>query len=216
MTGAHAAAAILGALAARGLGRGGAHLDVALVDVGVAMLVNLVQATLLTGTPPKRHGNAHPFIVPYETFQASDGALVVACGNDEQWVRLCHALGKPEWTEIEAWRTNPGRVAARDQVIPALAERFATRPRDTWLNDLRAADVPAGAVRDLAEVLGDSTLRERGLITHVSAGDSAPGTEVNVLPLLALPWLVGGVRPPVRLPPPHLGEHTAEFFARFG
>jgi len=222
MTGAHAAAAILGALVARGLGRGGAHLDIALVDVGVAMLVNLAEAALLTGGAPARHGNAHPHIVPYQTFQARDGALVVAVGNDAQWSRLCAAIGVPEWAAVPEWSTNAGRVADRDRLVARLAERFATADRGRWLEALHAANVPAGGVRDLTEVLRDPTLTARGMIAHVAdthaphAGDPLNSGAGNGLPLLALPWLIDGVRPAVRRPPPHLGEHSAEFFARFG
>lgn len=203
LTGVHAASAILAALVGRFRGGAGAHLDVPLAEVGIASLVNQAQAALATGRPARRHGNAHPHIVPYQTFEAQDGLLVVAVGNDEQWERLCMALEAPEWREREAWRTNPGRVADRDRLVAAIAARVRARPRAAWLERLREAAVPAGAVRELDEVLGDPWLRERGFVD-----DSAPA-------LLRLPWRIEGARPPIRYRPPKLGEHTADFVDRF-
>jgi formyl-CoA transferase/CoA:oxalate CoA-transferase len=207
LTGAHAAAAIVAALVGRLRGRGGATLDVALLEVGVASLVNLAQAALATGEPARRHGNAHPTIVPYQTFEASDGPLVVAVGNDAQWLRLCEALEAPELAARAEWRANPGRVLHRAEVVAALAARLRGRTRAAWLDRLRTARVPAGPVRDLAEVVADPALAASDLVRR------AAGTGVD---LLGLPWRADGVRPPLRLPPPRLGEHTAAFLARFG
>ncbi|HEY6866890.1 MAG TPA: CoA transferase [Candidatus Eisenbacteria bacterium] len=212
MTGAHAAAAILGALVGALRGRGGAALDVALLEVGVASLVNVAQSALVTGEPARRHGNAHPTIVPYQTFEAADGALVVAVGNDAQWVRLCEALGAPELAARDEWARNPDRVLHRAEVVDEIARRLAARPRSEWLARLRACRVPAGPVRDVDEVLADPALAQRGLVSRASPPSGPPSR----VPLLALPWLADGARAPVRLPPPRLGEHTGEFMARFG
>lgn len=210
LTGSHAASAILAALVGRMRGAGGAHLDVALFEVGVHALVNVAQSALSTGQPARRHGNAHPTIVPYQTFAAADGLLVVAVGNDEQWRRLCVAMGEPERGLDPRWAANPSRVLRRTEVVEWLAARFATGPRERWLDALRAAQVPAGAVRDVHEVVADPALRERGMIADVPVGDGA-ATRV-----MAMPWRVDDARPAVRLAPPRLGEHTGEFFARFG
>lgn len=209
MTGVHAATAILAALVGRGLGRGGATLDVALLDVGVASLVNLSQAALVTGTPARRHGNAHPQIVPYQTFAASDGGLVVAVGNDEQWRRLCRAIGEPGWGEDPRWAHNPDRVLHREEVVTQLAARFAREPVATWIERLRAADVPAGPVRDLHEVVADPELTRRDLVRPAAAGAG------RSTPLLAMPWRIDGARPPLRHDPPALGAHTDAFLERF-
>jgi crotonobetainyl-CoA:carnitine CoA-transferase CaiB-like acyl-CoA transferase len=210
LSGAHAAAAILAALVGRLRGRGGAHVDVALFEVGVHSMVNVAQGALSTGQPARRHGNAHPHIVPYQTFAASDGPFVLAVGNDEQWRRVCAALGEPARGEDPRWARNPDRVLRRADVVSWLAERFARAPRATWLERLRAARVPAGAVRDVDEVMRDPALEARGMIARkVPLGDSL-GTD-----LLALPWKIGGNRPALRLPPPRLGAHTEEFRARF-
>lgn len=209
LTGIHAAAAILAALVGRFRGRGGAHLDVALFEVGVVSLVNVSQAALATGQPARRHGNAHPTIVPYQTFEARDGALVVAVGNDAQWRRLCAAVGLDALAA--AYATNPERVRQRDVVVPALAARFREGDRAHWLERLRVAHVPAGAVREMHEVVQDPALAARGMVQHATLAGAA-----GAVPLFALPWQSDGVRPRAALPPPRLGQHTAEFLARWG
>jgi crotonobetainyl-CoA:carnitine CoA-transferase CaiB-like acyl-CoA transferase len=209
LTGAHAAAAILASLVGRWRGRGGAHLDVALFEVAVHSLVNVGQAALSTGVPARRHGNAHPHIVPYQTFSAGDGAFVVAVGNDGQWRRLCEALGGVP-PGGEAWAGNPQRVLARADVIAWLSRTFASRPRAHWLDLLGRARVPAGAVREVHEAVADPALATRGMIADASLPDGTP-TRV-----FALPWRVAGERPPLRFAPPALGQHTQEFAARFG
>ncbi|HYM80718.1 MAG TPA: CoA transferase [Candidatus Limnocylindria bacterium] len=220
LTGVHAAAAILAALVGRLRGAGGAHLDLALYEVGVASLVNLSQAALATGQPARRHGNAHPQIVPYQTFQAADGLLVVAVGNDEQWRRLCSALDAPELASDARYASNPERVLHRTGVVEDLSRRFASRPRAAWIERLQAARVPCGPVRDLDEVMRDPVLRERDLV-RASPGAGARGTSSPAPatsegpPLLALPWRISGERPPLRTSPPSLGADTSEFLARF-
>src|SRR5437867_6932027 len=117
MTGAHAAAAVLAALVGVFRGRGGAALDLSLFEVGVASLVNVAQSALATGQPARRHGNAHPTIVPYQTFETADGPMVVAVGNDAQWRRLCAELGPPDLAARAAWAGNPDRVLHRAEVV---------------------------------------------------------------------------------------------------
>ena len=211
LTGAHALAAILAALVGRLRGRGGASLDLALFEVGVASLSNLAQAALATGEPARRHGNAHAHIVPYQTFEAADGALVVAVGNDAQWRRMCEALELPALAADPALAGNPGRLARRDDVVGAIARRLRERTVAVWLERLRAARVPAGPVRDLSEVVRDPALRARGMIR--SATLPAPDATVE---LLAAPWLADGTRPALKRAPPRLGQHTQEFLAQFG
>lgn len=209
LTGAHAASAILAALVGRLRGGQGAHLDIALAEVGVHSLVNVAQGALSTGEPARRHGNAHPHIVPYQTFQASDGAFVLAVGNDAQWRRACEALGEPERASDARWAANPGRVLHRETVVSWLAQRFARGPRATWLERLQRAGVPAGPVRDVREAVTDPALAARGMVASHALPDG------TVTPLLSLPWRADGERPPVELPPPALGQHTAEFLRTF-
>jgi crotonobetainyl-CoA:carnitine CoA-transferase CaiB-like acyl-CoA transferase len=211
LTGAHALSAMLAALVGRLRGGGGATLDISLFEVGVAALSNLAQATLVTGELARRHGNAHAHIVPYQTFEASDGALVVAVGNDAQWLRLCEALDLKDLALDPSLALNPGRLARRDEIVAAIARRLLERPRAEWLERLRAARVPAGPVRDLGEVMRDPALTARGMVQS----STLPGQDKPIR-LMAAPWLADGVRPPIRSFPPRLGEHTQEFLARFG
>ena len=209
LTGAHAAAAILAALVGRFRGGTGAHLDVALAEVGLHSLVNIAQGALSTGEPARRHGNAHPHIVPYQTFQAADGAFVLAVGNDAQWRRVCEALGEPSRGSDPRWAANPGRVLQRSDVVGWLAARFATASRADWIERLQRAGVPVGPVRDVSEAVRDPALVARGMVADHTLPD---GTRT---PLLSLPWRADGARPPVLLPPPALGQHTTEFLREF-
>ena len=209
LTGVHAASAILAALVGRLRGGGGSRLDVALFEVAVHSLVNVAQATLATGQPARRHGNAHPHIVPYQTFAADDGWFVLAVGNDEQWRRLCGAMGEPSRADDLHTATNPDRVLHREEIVAWLAGRFARESRATWLERMRVARVPAGPVRDLHEVMADPALAGRGMVSRAELAGGAASD------LLALPWRIESARPPLRLSPPALGEHTAEFRARF-
>ncbi|NOT35034.1 MAG: CoA transferase [Candidatus Eisenbacteria bacterium] len=210
MTGVHAAAAMLAAYIGRLRHGAGAHLDLSLVDVGIASLVNVAQAALSTGKPARRYGNAHPQIVPYQTFEASDGALVVAVGNDEQWQRLCAAIGAPELGARIDWTTNAGRVLDRAEVIALIGSRLRGATCAEWMARFGAARVPAGPVREVADVVAEPELRRRGLVTE---GVSGQGFNTA---LFNLPWKSDGSRPPLKFPPPALGQHTAEFMARFG
>jgi len=160
--------------------------------------------------PAKRHGTAHPTIVPYQTFAAADGDLVVAIGNDGQWRRLCEAIGDPALGSDPRWAANPDRVLRREEVVGRLAARLATRTRDEWLAAFRAARVPAGPVRTMDEVMRDPALAARGMV-----GPAALDGGIFV-ELLALPWRIEGARPPLRLPPPLLGRNTAAFLERWG
>lgn len=208
LTGAHAAAAILAGLVGRLRTGVGSHVDVALAEVGVHALVNVAQSALSTGAPARRHGNAHPTIVPYQTFTASDGAFVLAVGNDAQWRRVCEALGAPE--QAERWGRNPERVLHRAEVVGWLAERFVAAPRQHWIERFRGAGVPVGPVREVHEAVADPALAARGMVASHTLPDG------SVTPLLALPWMVDGARPPVEPPPVELGRDTAAFLGAFG
>jgi crotonobetainyl-CoA:carnitine CoA-transferase CaiB-like acyl-CoA transferase len=209
LTGVHAATATLGAYAGSLRGRGGTQIDIAMFEVGVASLVNVSQGALSTGMPARRHGNAHPHIVPYQTFQAADGALVVAVGNDAQWKRLCEAVGLPEIGADPRYAANRGRALHREDIVAILGERFAGAPRDTWIERLSAVRVPTGPVREMHEVVADPALSARGMLQSAAIGEASTT-------LFRAPWRAAGTRPPLRLPPPRLGQHTEEFMERFG
>jgi crotonobetainyl-CoA:carnitine CoA-transferase CaiB-like acyl-CoA transferase len=210
LSGIHAAAAILAALVGRFRSGRGAHLDVALYEVGVHALVNVSQGALSTGQPARRQGNAHPHIVPYQTFAARDELFVLAVGNDAQWRRVCEAMGEPARGTDPRFAANPARVLHRADVVGWLAGRFASEPREAWLARFRAAGVPAGPVRNVLEAVTDPVLAARGLVAPHALPDG------TVTPLFSLPWRADGVRAPVTLPPPALGQHTREFLREFG
>ena len=199
LTGLHAAVGILAALHERDRTGVGAHLDMALWDVTLASLVNQTQATLLTGRAPERLGSAHPTIVPYQAFEAADAPFVVACGNDRQFERLAHAIGRPELALDARFASNAGRVQAREALVPLLAECFAAHPRGHWIEVLSAVGVPATPVATLREALDDPQTAARGLVQHVEHA------QAGRLPLLASPFGEHAVAPS---PPPAVGEHT--------
>ena len=212
LTGAHAATAVLAALVARGRSGRGAHLDIALFDVALASLVNQAQSALVTGAPPRRLGSAHPSIVPYQAFEAADGALMIAVGNDVQFRRLCEVLELPELARDARYASNAGRVRARDALVPVLAGRVRERPRGAWLAALRSAGVPATPVATLPEALADPQAVARGLVVQ----GKHPG--VGRLRMVGSPlWHASGPdgEPLGLMPeagsspvPPRLGEHT--------
>jgi glutaryl-CoA transferase len=169
LTGLHATAAILAALY-KGEGE---RIEVSLLDSGLAALVNVAQNTLVTGGEPQRHGNAHPNIVPYETFQAKDGWLAIAAANDGLYARLCDALEAPELKD-ERFATNPSRVENRAELIPLIAQRLALKSTDEWLQALEEAGVPAGKIRSVPEALKAAADAGRAATTrvpHPTAGE---------------------------------------------
>jgi formyl-CoA transferase len=203
-TGLQAAIAILAALVGRASSGRGAHLEVSLLESALAALINVGQNYLVTGTPPARYGNAHPNIVPYQTFAAADGWLALAVGNDKQWAALCRALDQPALAADPRFQTNPGRVRHRAALVPRLAEIFLRRPVAHWLALLEAAGVPVGPVQTIADVLADPQVRALGIvreIDHPTAGR---------LRLIGAPFHIGNTTPAVRRPPPLLGQHSAE------
>ena len=205
LTGLTAALGILAALREREISGRGQHLDLALFDVGVAAMVNQAQAYLMTGLAPKRMGNAHPQIVPYQAFEASDKWFILAVGNDTQYRRLVEAIGRPDLWEDARYRTNAGRVEHRSELVAELARVFKTRSRAEWLELLRGAGVPVTPVNDVGEALADPQAEARGLLWEVAH------PKLGSTPLLASP-LQHMDRTPARPagPPPLLGQHTRE------
>ncbi len=203
-TGAHASIAILAALAHRDRTGEGQHVDVGLLDVQVAMMANMASNYLASGVAPKRWGNAHPNIVPYQVFQASDGWIIVATGNDGQFRRFVAVGGEPQLADDARWATNPQRVRARDELVPLLAAMVARKTKKEWIDALEANNVPCGPINDLAEVFEDPQVRSRGMrvdLPHPTAGTvSVPG---SALKMSATP-------PEYRSAPPLLGQHTEE------
>jgi len=184
IAGKDACIAILAALVARGMTGEGRHVQVALAASAEAALVNVAQNTLVDGRPPRRWGNAHANLVPYQMFRASDRDLVVAVGNDAQWRACTGALELADLGGDETLATNAGRLAQRDRVVNEIARRVAAQTATFWLARLEAAGVPCGIVRSVPEVLAQ-------------------------LPASARTGLPPSVPGSIRLPPPRLGEHSA-------
>jgi len=206
LTGLHAAVAILAALH-RGEGE---RIEVSLLDSGIAGLVNVASNVLVTGEEPRRHGNAHPNIVPYQAFKAADGWLAIAAPNDGLYRRLCEVLGAAELASDERFATNAARVEHREELIPLIEERLGTKPAEDWLAALAQAGVPAGKIRSVPDALAaaaqagaPATIR----VPHPTAGEvELVGSPIQ----LGLDALKDAVAPPL------LGQHTAEVLRELG
>lgn len=204
MAGMYATTAILAALHARSISGLGQHIDVPLYDSQVAWLANQNMNFLIGGTSPQPMGTAHPNLVPYQAFQTSDSNLMLAVGNDRQFVACCMVLGLDALADDSRFNTMSTRIDNRNALIPQLESKFRERETDDWLARLLEADVPAGPINDIAEVLTNDYAREKGLVRELRNGN-----DVSV-PLVSNPVSFGTT--PVRYDkaPPLLGEHTDE------
>ena len=209
-TGLYAAIAIQAALRHRDTCGQGQHIDMALLDTQVAMLANLGANYLVTGVAPQRAGNAHQNIVPYQVFEASDGHLILAVGNDAQFIRFCNVAGRPELARDERFVRNADRVRHRDALVPMLAVVMLTRSKQQWLSALEAAKVPCGAINNLAEVFADPQVQARAMALPMAHPLS------DSLRLVASPMKLSATPVQVRRAPPLLGQHTDEVLAEFG
>ena len=203
MTGMYSTVAILAAVTHRERTGEGQYIDMALYDVMVAMLANMNMNYLTSGKAPGRAGNAHPNIVPYQVFAAADGHVVVAVGNDSQFVKFCAVAGAPHLAADERYRRNADRVRNREVLIAELEAILRTKPVAFWVEGLDAAGVPCGPINDIAHALADPQVDARGLridLAHALAGH---------VPMVANPIKLSATPPSYELPPPLLGEHTA-------
>ncbi len=204
MTGLYASIGVLAALQHRHATGEGQHIDLALLDVQVAALANQTANHLIGGLVPKRMGNAHPNIVPYQDFPTADGDMIVAVGNDAQFARLAESAGHAEWAGDDRFATNAARVANRAVLIPLLRQATVMRTTREWIERLEAAGVPCGPINRLDEVFADPQVVARGLrvdLPHPVAG-TVPGV-ANPIRLSASPVAY-------RTAPPLLGQHTDE------
>ncbi|AOK16384.1 CaiB/BaiF CoA transferase family protein [Burkholderia cepacia] len=201
-TGLYSTIAVLAALTHRDRTGEGQYIDMALLDVQVALLANMNTNFLASGKPPVRWGNAHPNIVPYQTFQTSDGWIIVAVGNDGQFRKFVEAGGRPGLADDERFATNPSRVRHRDTLVPILAEMVKARGKADWIDALEAAGVPCGPINDLEEVFDNEQVVARGMqvsLPHPSGADAK---------LVRNPIRMSATPPDARTAPPLLGAQT--------
>ena len=204
MTGMYATVAVLAALTHRDRTGEGQRIDMALLDVQVAMLANMASNFHASGKPPKRMGNAHANIVPYQTFACADGHLIVATGNDSQYRKFVEAGARPDLASDPRFATNPLRVQQRDVLVPLLEQMVALRTRDEWIAMLEAVGVPCGPINDIGEVFANPQVQARGIamdMPHPSAGK---------VTLVRSPLRLSATPAATDLPPPLLGQHTDE------
>ncbi|KQV91397.1 CoA-transferase [Massilia sp. Root351] len=204
MTGMYATIAIQAALMHRDRSGEGQYIDMALLDVQVAMLANMGSNYLNSGKAPKRWGNAHPNIVPYQTFACSDGYIIVATGNDGQYQKFVEAGGRPELALHERYATNPLRVQNRDELVPILAEMVKTRSRAEWIEQLEAVGVPCGPINDIGDVYRNPQVQARGMVTE------APHPTAGKVKLVRSPMRLSATPTDGGSAPPLLGQHTDE------
>ncbi|PTQ68857.1 CaiB/BaiF CoA-transferase family protein [Pseudomonas sp. GV071] len=213
LTGLYSTVAVLAALAHRDRGDkegggSGQHIDMALLDVQVACLANQAMNYLTTGNAPKRLGNAHPNIVPYQDFPTADGDFILTVGNDGQFRKFCEVAGHAEWADDPRFANNKQRVANRAVLIPLIRQATVFKTTAEWVAALEQAGVPCGPINDLAQVFDDPQVLARGL--RVEVPHSLGGT----LPQVASPIRLSETPVEYRQAPPLLGEHTEAVLQR--
>ena len=210
LSGMYATVAVLAALRARDQGMGGQHLDISLLDVQVGVLANQGMNFLTTGVAPKRMGNGHPNIFPYQAFPAADGHIILAIGNDEQFARFCAAAGRPELAADARFKNISGRVANRPVLLPILEDITRTRSIDEWVNTLEKVHVPCGPINTIDRVFADPQVQARGMqlkLDHPQYGE---------VPSIASPMRFSKSKLEYKSAPPVLGQHTQEVLAALG
>lgn len=207
LTGLYASTSILAALQAREVTGEGQHIDLALLDVGVACLANQSMNYLYSGVVPRRMGNAHPNTVPYQDFPTADGYMILAIGNDGQFARFCEAAGHDELVGDLRFSTNTARVQNRSILVETLRNITIQRTTREWVALLEGAGVPCGPINTIADVFDDPQVQARGMqiqMDHAAADD---------IKLVASPIRMSGTPVQYRSAPPLLGEHTREVLA---
>ena len=208
--GQNAIIAILAALQARTLTGRGQHLDISLFDSQLGWLANVASNYLISGKLPKRHGNAHANIVPYQSFQASDGWFAIAVGNDKQFVRLCEMLGKPEIAADEKFAMNSGRVQNRAEIISLLSSIFKKASVSEWLKKLDKAEIPCGPIQNFEQVFSMPTVKEREMLVKMDH------PTIGEIPLVGSPLKMSDTPVEYRLHPPLMGEHSDQVLRKLG
>jgi formyl-CoA transferase len=204
-TGMYTTVAILAALHRREKTGEGAHIDMALLDTQLAVLANQAAGALVSGKNPPRQGNTHPSIVPYQPFDAADQPIIIAVGNDRQFARLAEMCGHPDWAGDERFATNTARVANRAEIVRLVGDAIRLRPASEWFEQLEAAGIPAGPINSVTQAFADVQAQHRRMVRTIAG-----------IPLVGSPVRIDGERADSDLPPPALGQHTAEVLANVG
>jgi crotonobetainyl-CoA:carnitine CoA-transferase CaiB-like acyl-CoA transferase len=211
-TGCYAVIGILAALNERGRTGKGCYVDAALVDSTVGVLSNQALNYLVSGKVPKRIGNAHANIVPYQVFPVADGYAIVATGNDAQYGKFCNVLGAPELAQNPEYKDNTGRLKHREELIGKLSALTSQMKRDDLLAKLEAQGVPAGPINNLEQVFNDPQVVHRGMQLDLPSAAAKTGS----IPGVRTPIVLDGWRAASEHPSPLLGEHTAEILREIG
>ena len=212
-TGIYTSTAILTALQVRHRSGVGQHIDMALLDVGMAILANQASAFLNTGIAPQRQGNSHPSLAPYQDFHTKDGSMLLAIGNNGQFARFCDAAGHPDWASDDRFATNTLRVRHREQLIAQMEAVTRTRSTAEWIALLEDKAVPCGPINNIAQAFDDAQVKARGLAVTLprDVGDGITG-----ITGVASPLRLAATPPVLRHAPPALGQHTQEVLAEMG
>ena len=211
-SGVYSAVGILAALARREKTGQGGYVDAALVDSTVGTLAFQALNYLVSGEVPKRIGNAHPNLVPYQEFPVADGRVIIATGNDAQFVKLCGILGAPELAAAAAYKDNKGRLAHRADLVGKLCALTSRCKREELLEKLEAAGIPAGPINDLDQVFADPQVIHRGMRLELKSAAAKDG----IIPGIRTPIVLDGAPMASERPSPRLGEHTAEILREIG
>lgn len=208
ISGMYAATGILAALRHRDQGGGGQHIDIGMLDVQVSVLANQGMNYLTSGVVPRRIGNGHPSVVPYQAFPASDGHVIFAVGNDGQFTRMCRAMGRADLATDARFATNANRVANREILIPLLEDITRSRSVEEWVSVMEGADVPCGPINTIDRVFANPQVQARGMRMDL------PHPVAGTVPSVANPIRFSETPITYESAPPLLGEHTAEALQR--
>ena len=216
-TGVYATSAILAALEVRNRTGEGQLIDMALLDVGMAILANQAAGFVNTGQVPQRQGNSHPSLAPYQDFPTEDGAMLLAIGNDGQFARFCEAAERPEWAADPRFASNTLRVRNRELLIPAMQTHTRTRTTAQWIALLEKKAVPCGPINDMGQAFDDAQVKARGLMVNQALAPAAfAQVAIESIASVASPLRLTATPPVLHRPPPALGEHTEEVLAEMG
>ena len=216
-TGIYATSAILAALEVRNRTGQGQHIDMALLDVGMAILANQAAGFLNTGKVPQRQGNSHPSLAPYQDFPTLDGSMLLAIGNDGQFARFSAVAGQPQWAADPRFATMAQRNQNRGALIAEMDAVTRTRTTTQWIADLEHHAVPCGPINDIAQAFADTQVQARGLVVKQAvAPEICAQTAIESIATVASPMRLMDTPPVLRNAPPALGEHTTEVLAGLG